>query len=318
MGKKELKKLLKERQGYLKSGTPKLSILFGVTREEAKQAVKEVKKELATTDNGKPSHIETALWKEFTQWKKKKVKKSKTKFKGRGKLPKPFLGGDIGNVLIVGDIHEPFCLKEYLFFCREVQELHNCGTVVFIGDLVDNHFSSYHESELEAYGPNEEFDLAAAKIAEWYKVFPEAYVTIGNHDRLVHRKCKTAGLSDRWLKSYGEALKTPNWEYIDSVDLYGVNYNHGEGGTAKTRMKNEFQSQVQGHLHNQAYVDFSVGSRHIIFGMQVGCGIDGKAYAFSYGKNYKKSFIGCGVVKNKGTLPLILPMNLETKYSSKT
>jgi hypothetical protein len=30
--------------------------------------------------------------------------------------------------------------------------------------------------------------------------------------------------------------------------------NHGEGGTAKNRMKSELRSQVQGHLHTQLYV----------------------------------------------------------------
>jgi len=80
----------------------------------------------------------------------------------------PFLTGNKDNVLVIGDLHEPFCLHEYLQFCRKKQEEYNCGTVVFIGDIIDNHYSSYHESELDTDGPNKEFDLAKEKIKEWY------------------------------------------------------------------------------------------------------------------------------------------------------
>jgi len=47
-----------------------------------------------------------------------------------------------------------------------------------------------------------------------------------------------------------------------------------------------------------------------IFGLQVGCGVDTSKYAFEYGKNYKKSAIGCGAILNKGTLPIAIPMIL--------
>ena len=55
-------------------------------------------------------------------------------------------------------------------------------------------------------------------------------------------------------------------------------------------------STVQGHIHTQAYVEWSVGKMFKIFGMQVGCGIDSKSYAAAYAKNFKKQAIGCGVV----------------------
>jgi hypothetical protein len=71
--------------------------------------------------------------------------------------------------------------------------------------------------------------------------------------------------------------------------IFDIDINHGEGGTAKNRMKSELRSQVQGHLHTQLYVEYAVGAKFHRMGMQVGCGIDIKSYAMSYGKILKKA-----------------------------
>lgn len=222
----------------------------------------------------------------------------------------PYTLGNPNNILIIGDIHAPFNLDTYLSFCLEQQKKFKCGTVVFIGDVVDNHYTSYHESDPDGMSAGDELDVAIHELQKYYKVFPKATVIIGNHDRLVYRKAFSGGVSKRWIKEYKEVLKVPNWEFVESLDLFDVNINHGEGGTARAKMKKELQSQIQGHLHSELYVDFIVGKNFRIFGMQVGCGIDNKSYAMAYGKHFKKPAIGCGVLLNRGTLPIVVPMQL--------
>lgn len=238
-----------------------------------------------------------------------KEDKNKSNINTRLNKLEPFKG-DLNNILIIGDLHAPFTLPKYLKFCREQQELYNCGTVIFIGDIIDNHFSSYHESDPDGYSAGEELDRAIDMIADWNYTFPKATVIIGNHDRLVYRKAYSSGVSKRWIKDYKDVLNTPEWKFVENVELFGVNFNHGEGGTAMNRIKTELQSQVQGHLHTELYVKYLVGANFIVYGMQVGCGVDIKSYAMAYGKNFKKSAIGCGVVLNSGTLPIALPMNM--------
>jgi hypothetical protein len=223
----------------------------------------------------------------------------------------PFENGNPDNVLVIGDLHAPFTLTTYLKFCREQQENYNCGTVIFIGDIIDNHFSSYHESDPDGYGAGEELDRAIDMIADWYHTFPKATVIIGNHDRLVYRKAYSGGVSKKWIREYKDVLGTNGWDFVENIELFGVNFNHGEGGTARNRIKSELQSQVQGHLHTQLYTDYLVGANFIVWGMQVGCGVNNKSYAMAYGKNYKKPAIGCGVVLNKGTLPIAIPMKMS-------
>jgi hypothetical protein len=195
-------------------------------------------------------------------------------------------------------------------FCREQQEIHNCGTVIFIGDIADNHYSSFHESDPDGFGAGEELERTVFKLKQWYYTFPIATVIIGNHDRLVYRKAFSAGVSKKWIRDYKDVLEVPNWDFVENIEIHNINFNHGEGGTAKNRMKSELQSQVQGHLHTQLYAEYAVGANFIVFGMQVGCGIDIKSYAMAYGKHYKKPAIGCGVVLNKGTLPIAIPMKM--------
>jgi len=223
---------------------------------------------------------------------------------------KPFLGGDPDNILVIGDLHAPFTLSKYLKFCREQQELYNCGTVIGIGDVIDSHFSSYHETDPDGYSAGQELELAIDMLSDWYYTFPKATIIIGNHDRLVYRKAFSSGVSKKWIRDYSDVLETPNWKFVENIELFGVNFNHGEGGTARNRIKSELQSQVQGHLHTQLYTDFLVGANFIIFGMQVGCGINAKSYAMAYGKHFKKPAIGCGVVLNRGTLPIAIPMKM--------
>ena len=217
---------------------------------------------------------------------------------------------DVSRILVIGDLHAPFDLDSYFDHCVETYAKYNCNKVIFIGDVIDNCFSSYHESDPDGYAAGQELDRAIDRIADWYEVFPVATVIIGNHDRMAYRKATTAGVSRKWVREYDDVLNTPNWEFLENIELFGINFNHGEGGTARTRIKNELQSQVQGHLHSQFYTEFLAGSKFLVFGMQVGCGIDRHAYSMAYGKNYKKPIIGCGVVLNEGTLPITIPMGI--------
>jgi hypothetical protein len=223
---------------------------------------------------------------------------------------KPYIGTNLDNILIIGDLHAPFTLPKYLDFCKEQQRKFNCGRVILIGDLLDNHYSSYHESDPDGMSAGDELDEAIEQIQAYYDAFPTATVIIGNHDRLVYRKAFSGGVSKRWVKEYKDVLKVPNWDFVESVEIFNVNINHGEGGTARSKMKKDLQSQIQGHLHSDFYLEYIVGKNFRIFGMQIGSGVDHHSYAMAYGKNFKKPAIGCGVLLNKGTLPILIPMIL--------
>jgi len=198
-------------------------------------------------------------------------------------------------ILVVGDLHCPFELDGYFDFCKKTYAEWNCNQVVFIGDIIDNHYSSFHTTDPDGYGGGHELERAIDTVQKWTREFPVADVCIGNHDRIIMRKAFDSAIPRAWIKSYNEILGT-NWNWVERVVYEDVQYCHGEGGTARTKAKNDMMSTVQGHIHTQAYTEWMVGRKFRIFGMQVGCGIDSSAYAAAYAKHFKKQAIGCGVV----------------------
>jgi len=216
----------------------------------------------------------------------------------------------MSKVLVIGDLHEPFCLDGYLEFCIEKKRKLKPDKIAFIGDIIDSHYSSFHQTDPDGMGGNEELKAAKDKVALWYKAFPDAYVCIGNHDRMAFRKAVDGNVPVAWIRSYNEVLGTPKWKWVDRVVIDNVQYIHGEGSKANVRAQRDFQSTVQGHHHTVAYVQHFAGADKRLFAVQVGCGVDRNAYAMAYAKNYQRPFISCAVIE-EGELATIYPMKLE-------
>lgn len=221
-------------------------------------------------------------------------------------------GKNIGNILIVGDLHSPFILPKYLEWCKELEREYKCTKVIFIGDLIDGHSWSYHESDVDGMGVGDELEAAKKQLQLAYKLFPKADVCLGNHDLLIARKARTAGLSRHFIKDFRDVIEAPKeWSFAEEYTYDNVRYIHGSIGNAFTRAKDSRISTVQGHLHSQAFLQYSVSEKDAIFGLQLGCGVDHKAYAFEYAKPMtKKPVISAGVVLDNGSIPILRLMEL--------
>lgn len=278
----------------------KFDILPNGTREQRADKVRKLfnrfvnTKQFVIKEKQVVSKIDKSDYEEFLEFKKSKRSKQTIT---------PYNKGNSDNVLVVGDLHLPFVKKGYLEFCREQQERFNCGTVIFIGDLLDNHAQSFHDSDADGLSAKDELLLAIDQLKDWYSVFPLATVCLGNHDRIIARKLFSVGVSQRWMRPLGDVLETPNWQYVEQIVHNNTLYVHGEGGTAKNKAKQEMCSVVQGHLHSEGYIEFMNGGRN--FAMQVGCGIDFDTYAFAYAQRGKRPIISCGVVLNSS--PVLIP-----------
>jgi predicted phosphodiesterase len=312
MNKEQVKDFLRNNKGYLKWGAGKLANKLNANFHKTVEAIKEVKSESKISVNSfeaTASGFKTNIALDADAILENLIKKI-----NKLKTSKPFIGGDPNNVLVIGDTHEPFCKEGYLEFCRETQEKYNCGTVVHIGDLVDNHAISYHEKDSEGRSAGDEYKLALERCREWYRMFPEAKVCIGNHDALPFRKAFTAGLPSSWLKSYQEILESPKgWEWDFTHEIAGVIYQHGTGLSGEMAAINAArenrQSTVIGHLHTVCNTRYLASFKDLIFGVSVGCGIDHEAYAFAYGRqNTRKPVISCGVILD-GKQPINVPMS---------
>lgn len=203
-------------------------------------------------------------------------------------------------ILVVGDLHCPFDLDGYLQFVVDTYEQWNCNQILMIGDAVDHHFSSFHKTDADGYGGGEELDRAIKRLSRYRDAFAKICnkkidICIGNHDRLIMRRAFDSDIPARWIKSYNEVLGT-NWNWCESIVYDDVLFEHGEGGQAKTKARNNMMSSVCGHTHTACGVEWFVGKKYRVFGMQVGCGVDASTYAAAYAKNFKRQAIGCGIV----------------------
>lgn len=211
-------------------------------------------------------------------------------------------------VLVIPDLHSPAIEPRSLDFVKSVQDYYQTDRVVFVGDIVDSHQLSFHESEPSAPSAVDEYEQAMAQLEPWFKHFPKADFLIGNHDAIVHRRAFSAGLPERFIKDIATLLCLPKkWKVTPrygATQIDDVLYFHGEVGPqgqgipAHRHALQQMQSVVQGHLHQSAGVIYSRTSRgKQIFGMQVGSLCDPDAINFSYSKKYAKgSPLGCGVV----------------------
>lgn len=222
-------------------------------------------------------------------------------------------------MLVIGDLHCPVMHKDYVRHLKDVYKRYRCNRVVLIGDVVDLHGISYHEKDPDLHSAASELELAQRQVTKVHEAFPKADVMTGNHDDLPARKARSAGLPAFLIKEPEAFLQAPGWTWhgrMETLEIDGVIYAHGDRGKQGdfAAIKNaiiEGASYVEGHKHAQAGVWWHSSQSRLIFGMNVGSGVDRKAAAMNYGKGYsKKPIVSCGVVL-AGRIAFVEPMVMK-------
>jgi len=217
------------------------------------------------------------------------------------------------NVLVIGDTHCPAMHPNYLEFLQDIRSKFKCTKIVHIGDVIDHHCVSFHDKHPDSTGAVDEYDKCCDQTYELYRAFPNTTVCIGNHDARVNRLAAKQGIPDLYLKAYNDLYLTKKWKWVHNVTIDDVYYYHGEGvggmhpafSAAKMRMQNT----VVGHYHSSCGVWYQAGPNGIIWGMNVGCGVDRHHLSMQYGAAFlKKPIIACGVVQDG--CPHVEVMNL--------
>lgn len=220
---------------------------------------------------------------------------------------------------IIGDTHEPFCHPQYRDFCYKTFNKYKVNKIVHIGDEIDNYALSYHEHSPDADSAGKEAERAMKAMKKWYNTFPNVEVIVGNHSSLPYRQATTAGIPKRFMRAYEEVWEAPKgWKWHLDFDIDHVKYIHGTGSSGQNgainRATRSRQSTVIGHIHSFGGVSYHANDNDIIFGLNVGCGIDTRAYAFEYGRPFvNKPTLGCGIVID-GHQAIFTPMKLGKKY----
>lgn len=209
----------------------------------------------------------------------------------------------MSRVGVIGDTHIPFCLDGYMEFCLETFDQWNCDTFIHIGDLVDHHALSFHDSEPLLKGADGELQDAREALQPWYEAFPELRICEGNHDLIPQRQLTKVGMdAERWMRPLEEVYDMPpGWKLVPDVTIDGVLYHHGYTANGVNGFRNDaikrMTRTVTGHAHGNGGVSSTASDHRLVWGLAVGCGVDVKSLAMVYGKHFlQKPIISCGVV----------------------
>jgi hypothetical protein len=229
----------------------------------------------------------------------------------------------MARVLVISDIQCPFDHDDYLSFIKAVCSKYKIDTFVNVGDEIDSHRLGDYETGPDGMSAGDELDESIRRLQRYYTAFPKMKVCNSNHPERIVKRAFKSGIPQAYMKNYKEVLCAPiGWVWADKHEIDGVVYLHGMGysGTmgAINAAKDNHKSCVIGHLHADAGLLFFNNGETQIFGMNTGCGIDAKAYAFAYGKNCrKKPVLACGVVLNGRPHLIIMNLNRAGRWDGK-
>ena len=218
-------------------------------------------------------------------------------------------------VLVIPDLHAPCiagsncdCCGNALDFVRSVQDYWQTTKTVFLGDLVDHHRISKHESEPDSKGALDEYEESLEQLRPWYQHFRKATMLTGNHDALVHRQAASAGLPAKYIRTLKDFLELPKgWDVVERWghhELDNVLYFHGDCGPggqgipAYRHAMLHFKSVVQGHYHQSCGIQhFQNSSGGRLWGMQAGALACSRHLQMRYGRKFSRSpIMACAVV----------------------
>lgn len=223
---------------------------------------------------------------------------------------------DYSRVLVISDMHMPFQHPDTVAFLTAVKKKYVPTHIICVGDEVDHHNLSFHDSDPDLPGAGDELQAAIKELRPLYKLFPRMDLIDSNHGSMVYRKGKHHGIPRKYLRDYGEVLEAPvGWRW--HMDLLiklptgqDVYFHHGLSQDVMKMVAQRGVCAVQGHYHTKFCVGYLGTPRDLLWGMNVGCSIDSRALAFAYDRtNLGRPLIGHGLILDGQ--PRLLPMTLE-------
>jgi hypothetical protein len=219
-------------------------------------------------------------------------------------------------ILLISDMHIPYQHPDTMDFLTLVKETYSPTRIVCVGDEVDKHAMSFHDSDPDLPSAGDELNKAIEQLQPLYKLFPKMDLVDSNHGSMVYRKGKHHGIPRKYLRDYGDILDAPSgWNWHNNLliplptsqDMYVT---HGISKNGLKLAKEMGCNVVQGHYHTEFNIQYGSSPSQLYWSMQVGCSIDDKALAFHYNKTTAaRPIIGHGIVINGH--PMLLPMVLD-------
>ena len=216
-------------------------------------------------------------------------------------------------VFVISDLHIPYHHRSSFAFLKAVKEKYKPDLVINIGDELDQHAISMHDSNPDLPSAGDELKTSKIYIKELEKIFPKMILIHSNHSSLVYRRALKYGLPREYLRSYNEFLGVgKDWRWVDDLTITLSDdsrcfFTHGMSADVLKLAMQMGKHVVQGHYHSKFSIGYFSNPDELIWGMQVGCLTSQSSMAFDYAKNFKNRFImGSGMIIDGQ--PKLIPM----------
>jgi len=245
------------------------------------------------------------------------------------KYIKPELDDDLGEalsipdkanrILVIPDMHAPYEHPDALAFLEAVRDRVKPDLVVNVGDELDYHALSFHDSDPNLDAAGAELERGKIVMRKLYSLFPTMLICHSNHGSMQYRRAKAHGIPVQMIKRYRDVVVpdtygAPGWSWrygwrIQTA-LGTVLFKHQSSGAVLQDAAHNNCNLVVGHQHGLFSVEYAASTDRLYWGMYVGCLIDKDALAFAYGKHSRnKPILGCGIVIDG--VPALVPMLLN-------
>lgn len=229
--------------------------------------------------------------------------------------PAPKQSHDNSRILFISDMHIPYHHPNTIPFLKMLKERYNPTRVICLGDELDKHALSFHDSDPDLMSAGDELRAALPIIKQIEELFPVMDIIDSNHGSMVFRKSKAHGIPRHYLKSYNEVLQVGDgWQWvhdltIDLPDGQKVYIHHGKSAEAIKTSQAMSMSHVCGHFHESFGVKYWANPNGLFFAMNSGCLIADDSYAFAYNNtNLKRPIIGTSLIIDG--VPILEAMSL--------
>ena len=283
------------------------------------------KKQLAVTNkNGDPVNTSTKL--------NKKIRET-MELRSVGQsdydriLSVPSTKWNNDRILVIPDQHAPYHHVDTIEFLHDLASMVNPTRIINLGDEVDNHGLSMHDSDPNLDSAGVELAKAKEFLSELAKLFPVMDICHSNHGSLVYRRAMKFGIPVEYIKSYRDILfdntEGDGWAWHDKIKIRLPNGDlliaqHQSAGDTIANAAHERAHIIEGHEHSKFEITYRSSSTALYWVVISGCLVDRASLAFAYGKMYpKKPIIGATVIIDSQPVLIPMPQDDDGRYTGK-
>ena len=218
-------------------------------------------------------------------------------------------------VLFISDLHAPYNHAKAVEWLAHLKDKYKPTRVICLGDELDKHQLSYHDSDTDLYSAGHERIAAKKVIKELHDLFPVMDIMESNHGSLHLRKALTHGIPRAYIKSYNDILEVgEGWKWHNDLVITLPNgqdcyVTHGKSSNGVRLSQNMSMNVVQGHHHSEFGIGYWSNPRNLYWAMSCGCLIDDKSLAMAYNTlTLKRPIIGTGLIIDSKPVLEVMPL----------